>query len=155
MGMFDYVSVNDARFVCSEGHPMSDASSVYGKFQTKDFECTLGEIVIAGGRVSFEEGPVGWPHEGIYHGTFRCYAACVQCPGFVQLPTGNLIDLLVEFEVEVAGNVIFGVRRVSDPLAKWLAEEPTKPWMTQHEGPMPFEDAVRRHQEIAFAPRSK
>ena len=41
MGLFDTVTVRDPRFVCSEGHDLSDE-----EFQTKDLGCTMGSATI-------------------------------------------------------------------------------------------------------------
>lgn len=139
MGLFDYVSVSDARFVCSEGHDLSGC-----EFQSKDFGETMGTVVIdADGRIDFIEGYCGKPEPDST--TAEIYCDCQRCPAFVQDGTGNLCPCPVEFRITIVGDRVTGVERISDASSDWLSSEPKKEYMRNCEGPMPFEEAKRLH----------
>ena len=77
MGLFDYVSVNDPRFVCSEGHDLRGE-----EFQTKDFACSLGTITISTDGVTTRAfgglgDPIDWRRP--LNGSANVYAGCSQC----------------------------------------------------------------------------
>jgi len=106
MGMFDRVKCADPRFVCSESHDLSDE-----EFQTKDFECALGVAVIEDARITFHDGALGVPMAtSPFTGCVTIYCDCTQCPALVQQRTGNVIAVWCDFEVEIVGNTVIGVK---------------------------------------------
>lgn len=141
MGLYDHVHVDDERFVCSEGHPLSGE-----EFQSKDFGCTMGDVSVSGGRVGFAPGEWGdGPVERPLLGRFCIYTTCKKCPAFVQAHTCNLCDMSVEFVIEVIDDAIRKVTRVGPTTAEWLRDEPKKPYMDGARGPMPWAEAQHEH----------
>lgn len=137
MGLFDYVHVSGPEFVCSEGHDLSD-----GDFQSKDFGCTMGDVTIGGGAIVLDSGRWGdGPPDRPLLGRFDVYCSCDRCPCFVQSGTGNLIDVEVEFRVEVVDDAIRSITRTSPSTAEFLATTPTQPWMVGGLGPMTHGEA--------------
>jgi len=154
MGLFDTVTVRDARFVCSEGHDLSGE-----EFQTKDLGCTMGSAAID--TVSAPDTKHltlyggGWnrPPRLPFLGRIHVYCSCSSCPAFVQAGTGNLCPTNVTFEVEVIDDMVRAITRVSESTADFLVNEPQKPYMVGCEGPMSHEEARRRHIEYPMAAR--
>lgn len=140
MGLFEWVFVDDERFVCSERHALSGS-----EFQSKDFGCRMGYVNIDHGVMTLTDGgcSLGTPEPDAP--TVLVYTSCRQCPAFVQRGTGNLVDCSVEFELILEGSAVMGVKRTSLPTAEWLATEPTNEWMAGCEGPMPWQDAQDLH----------
>jgi hypothetical protein len=138
MGLFDYVTVNDPCFVCSNGHDLSAE-----EFQSKDFGCTMGRVVIENERVSSHDGYFGKPEADSK--TVEIYCTCRQCPAFVQFGTGNLIGCDVTFEIELDGSAVKLVTRTSPATNDWLRDESLKRHMKRCEGPMPYRDAELLH----------
>lgn len=151
MGLYDDLTCEDPRFVCSEGHSLASA-----EFQTKDLGCTMGHATIdASGEFFYRPGEWGDPEVGTM---IEIYTDCRQCPAFVQADTGNLIDVWVQFDIELAdlaeksnpdvytGRVV-SVARVSEPTAEWLATTPLKPYMQGCAGPMPWAEAQAAHMD--------
>jgi hypothetical protein len=149
MGMFDTVTVrDDSRFSCSDGHLLYAE-----EFQTKDLGCTMGFATVfvdndAQTRMHTQPGSWDTPVTIPLLGRFEIYCDCHQCPAFVQVPTGNVCPVSVEFMLEIVDNVVRKVTRVSPGTAEFLADEPKKPYMVGCEGPMSFEAAELRAREI-------
>lgn len=149
MGLFDRLTCQDPRFVCSEGHHLGAE-----EFQTKDLGCTMGHATIdVADLFVFEPAMWGEPEVGTM---IAIYADCTQCPAFVQAGTGNLCAAWVEFAVELAEIGRKGdhytarvnhVRRTSEPTAEWLRTEPAKPWMKGCLGPMSWDQAQSAHMD--------
>lgn len=167
MGLYDCLTCNDPRFVCSEGHHLGAE-----EFQTKDLGCTMGHGEIdATGTFSFLPGGWGDAEVGT---TINIYTSCRQCPAFVQAGTGNLIEMWVEFAVDLVapaalnsaahegriapgsdplnartrfGALVVDVRRTSQPTAEQIATMPNEPYMEDAAGPMPWPEALARHQD--------
>ena len=145
MGLFDYVTVRDPRFACSEGHDLSDE-----EFQTKDLGCTMGSATIGVDRgearlVIDEDGGYGDTPRLPFLGRICVYCVCRRCPAFVQAATGNLCPSGVTFEVEVIDDIVRSITRVSETTSEFLANEPRKSYMVGCEGPMSYEAAKARH----------
>jgi hypothetical protein len=141
MGLFDYVHVHDARFVCSEGHDLRGE-----EFQTKDLGCTMGDSAIgADGVLDFRDGGYGDPPKMPLNETIATYCTCRKCPAFVQDGTSNLIAMGVDFEVKFEGGRAVSVTRVGATTAEWLAKTPGETWMVGCLGPMTYEEARKIH----------
>lgn len=138
MGLFDYVTVNDPRFVCSEGHDLSGE-----EFQSKDFGCMMGQVTIENGRTSSRQVYLGVPEAD--SSVVEIYATCTKCPAFVQFGTGNLAGCSVAFDVKLNGDAVESIERTSQSTSEWLAAEPARDWMHRCEGPMPYNDALELH----------
>lgn len=135
MGMFDYAICKGPEFVCSEGHDLTDC-----EFQTKDFACVLGYVMIEDGRWWTTNGLVGEVGEP-ESPTFTVYTSCHRCPVFVQAKTANLCDVCCEFEIVTDGDRVLSARRISETTADFIAREPNEPYMKGCLGPMPYEQA--------------
>lgn len=147
MGMFDWAHCNGPEFVCSEGHDLSGE-----EFQTKDLDCTLGDVVIEGGRVQFHDSGLRFDGQGLgppavspYTGTIDVGCTCKKCPAFVQAKTFNLIGTDVSFDVEIVNDEVKSVTRTSPSTAEQLRDTPTRPWMAGCYGPVPYETAKKSH----------
>ena len=139
MGLFDYVTVRDPRFVCSEGHDLSGE-----EFQTKDFGETMGRILIdRDGWITTRAVFLGTPEAD--SSVVEIYCTCTQCPAFVQFGTGNLCPCGVTFDVSLSRDRVTEVRRTGPSTAEWLASEPLARHMRNCEGPMPYSEASRLH----------
>ncbi len=136
MGLFDYVHVEGAEFVCSEGHDLTNE-----EFQTKDLGCTMGSASFADGKLTHRDGGYGdgSPRRPLL-GRFYVYTACKQCPVFVQAKTGNIVDVDCTFELEFVDDVARSVKRVSKSTAEFLRDTPNETWMKDCIGPMPHSD---------------
>lgn len=144
MGLFDYVYISDHRTVCSEGHNLCHL-----EFQTKDLGCTMGDAQIKDGKLIVAGGGYGDRPRLPFLGRISIYTTCLLCPAFVQATTGNLCGAWVEFELEIVDNAVRSVTRTSPSTAEWLMLEPQQEWMAGCHGPMPYEDAVTLHLDIA------
>ncbi len=140
MGLFDYVSVQGAAFVCSEGHDLSGE-----EFQTKDLGSTMGSACLEDGQITIIPGDWGEPPKLPFLGRMHIYCTCRQCPAFVQAKTMNLCGAWVEFEVTIVDDKIRSVTRISQTTTEYLETEPKKPYMVNCLGPMPYEDAYQLH----------
>jgi hypothetical protein len=141
MGMFDYVRVSDPRFVCSEGHDLSNM-----EFQTKDFKCVLGFVIIEDGKLSYANGCLDVPPSTSPTTDYiRIGCVCERCPAFVQADTGNLCPLSVDFKIHVIKDIVQSIERISESTAEFLVNEPKRSWMIDCEGPMDYETARLRH----------
>lgn len=138
MGLFDYVTVSDPRFICSNGHDLSAE-----EFQSKDFGCKMGRVAIENGRISSHAGYFGEPEAD--SNKVEIYCTCRQCPAFVQFGTGNLIGCDVSFEIELDGAMIKSIVCTSPATNDWLRDEPLEQYMKRCEGPMPYADAEHLH----------
>jgi len=138
MGLFDYVSVRDPMFVCSEGHDLSDE-----EFQSKDFGCEMGRVHIENGRVFMESVYLGEPY--LDENPAEIYCTCRRCPAFVQFGTGNLVGCGVSFEIKMDGNAVTSIKRTSPDTADWLRDEPLLAHMARCEGPMTYKEAEHLH----------
>jgi hypothetical protein len=139
MSMFDSVKVYDAWAVCSEGHSLVDE-----EFQTKCFERSLDRLTIRDEVLS--EGDQFALDGKSFTGFINIYCTCRKCPAFVQAKTHNLMDVWIEFTIELRESRVVEVKRVSKSTADWLKEEPTKPWMKDgFAGPMSYEKAYAMH----------
>ncbi len=140
MGLFDYLNVQGADFVCSEGHDLS-----VEEFQTKDLGSTMGSAFIDEERITITPGDWGEPPKMPFLGRMHIYTTCSKCPAFVQATTQNLCATWVEFEVTIVDDKIRSVTRISPTTAEYLETEPKKPYMVDCLGPMPYEEAYRIH----------
>lgn len=138
MGLFEYVFVNDPRFVCSEGHFLGDA-----EFQSKDFGCVMGDVSIDDGRLSYRDRGLGMPAPDSNEA--EIYATCTRCPAFVQDGTGNTCGCPVSFRIWIEDDCIVSIKRTSPDTATWLETEPKRAWMKDCEGPMPYQAARDLH----------
>lgn len=138
MGLFDYVTVRDPRFVCSRGHDLSAE-----EFQSKDFGCTMGRVLIEDGLLSSHAVYFGEP--GADGSKVEVYCTCRQCPAFVQFGTGNLVGCDVTFEVELDGDAVKAISRTSPATDDQLRAVPLERHMNRCEGPMPYADAKQLH----------
>ena len=138
MGLFDYVIVNDSRFVCSEGHDLRDE-----EFQTHDLGETMGTATIEDGRITMRDG--GWGEAEVpgLIGTIEIYCTCRRCPAFVQDKTANLVPTSIGFDLVVKDDVIAEITRTSPNTEEWLVSTPAQPWMANCLGPMTYEEAQR------------
>lgn len=103
MGLFDTVSVNDARFACTEGHGLDT-------FQTKDLGATGGDVRITGDLLEFEPAGNAPDHEGRAPllqlvPSITIYTTCRECPAYVDDGTWNVIARWVELEIELGALV--------------------------------------------------
>ncbi len=146
MGLFDYVSVNDPRFVCSEGHDMRGE-----QFQTKDLGCTMGDASI-GASLIVRDGGWGDTLPQPFTGEIEIYTDCPMCPAFVQAETFNVHPVGVEFTVVVECDAVVRITRTSPTSAEQIAEAPTLRYMPNCRGPMSHEDACKRKMDHKFMP---
>lgn len=139
MGLFDYVTVRDPRFVCSEGHDLTGE-----EFQSKDFGEQMGRVTIGeDGRISTRAVCLGDPSPDADE--VEIYCTCTQCPAFVQFGTGNLCACDVTFALALTGDVVVAVKRGSPTTREWLEAEPLERHMRRCEGPMPYAEASQLH----------
>lgn len=136
MGLFDYVTVSDPRFVCTEGHALGEV-----EFQTKDLGCTMGTWRIHDGKISGEDGGYG---DGCaaenFTGIVEFYGPCRECPSFVQAKTLNFVPRSLLFEIEIVRGSVVGFKNLSETLAEFLEREPSEPYMKGCFGPMSYDD---------------
>ena len=142
MGLFDYVTVNDPRFVCSNGHDLGAE-----EFQSKDFGCEMGRVLIENWHLSSHAVCLGTPEAD--GSKVEVYCICRQCPAFVQFGTGNLVACEVAFEIELDGGVVKSIIRTSPATNDWLRDEPRERHMKRCEGPMPFREAEQLHRRYS------
>lgn len=142
MGCFDYVSVSDPQFKCSEGHDLSGS-----EFQTKDLGETMGDSSIDDGVLTYQPGRWGDPEPNPFTGTIEIYTSCQQCPAFVQNKTWNEVATWVEFSVVVKENAIRSVTMTSDPTHVQVATAKTTPYMLDAHGPMTYAEAQAFREE--------
>lgn len=96
MGMFDWVDARDGDFTCPKGH-------VLRELQTKDFDCTMGTIVIEGGALTFHDTHgLGPPTTGEVNETLCIYEICDACKG----------GPLITFDVKVVANRVTSIERL-------------------------------------------
>jgi len=138
MGLYDDITVADPRFVCSEGHDLSSEP-----FQSKDFGCAMGAVLIENGRLKYAQGHFGTPSPD--GNTAEIYCTCRRCPAFVQFGTGNLCGCDVRFEIGITGDVVTTVTRISPATTDWLHNEPLEAFMKRCEGPMSYDEALELH----------
>ncbi len=134
MGLFDYAHAVGPEFVCDQGHPIVE-------MQTKDLGSTMGGLVIEDNRATFRDGGWGDPPAQPLSLTISVYGSCDQCPAFVQAKSHNMVDLWVEFDVEVDAGRVVSVTRVSETLDEFLTRKPKEPWMADCVGPLPHKEA--------------
>ena len=138
MGLFDYVTMRDPRFVCSNGHDLCGE-----EFQSKDFGCEMGRVLVESDRVSTHAVCLGKPEADTAKA--EIYGTCTQCPAFVQFGTGNLIGCEVSFEIDLDGDAVKSIKRTSLATNDWLRDEPLARHMNRCEGPMPYAEAEQLH----------
>jgi len=147
MGMFDYVTADDERIVCSEGHRIR-------QLQTKDLNCTLARVEIADGVVAAHPSFLGVVEPAVHPltDTIEIYGDCDECPCFVQAGTANLVQVWCEFDVRVVADRIESVTRTSASTAEFLADRP--PWLEGAFGPMSLADAQVQRESMWAAMRA-
>lgn len=150
MGDFDTVTVRGAPYVCAAGHDMTGDT-----LQTKDLGCTVGHVEIGdvGSRVMMRPGSWSEPLLPGFTGTIQVYMECRQCPALVHLPTGNVLQMWFEVEIEIVDDIVQRIARISTPNDEQIADYREHFGANQIEGPMPLEAALDRCCDLRGRPR--
>src|SRR5262245_50167247 len=114
MGLYDLITVCADWCRCSEGHDLRSEL-----LQTKDLGSTMGNWVLDED-LRGEFGAYGRAIDMPLTETITVYTFCPDCPTFVQLGTWNVMQVWVEFEVDLDAGRVTAVRRISEPSSEWV-----------------------------------
>jgi hypothetical protein len=140
VGLYDDISFDDPRAVCSEGHSLVERG-----FQTYDLGRTLGRARLAGGWLTFSPGGRGEPVTLPFTGELLLCTDCEMCPAWFSPGNGNIHACVVELWVGLEADALVSVERKSDASAVQLALETRSYHLANAIGPMPYAEALARH----------
>jgi hypothetical protein len=138
MGLYDCVYCYGPPFVCSEGHLLDGH-----EFQTYDLGRTMGEWTLSDRLY----GAPGIQSQYPFTGLLALVTACSICPVYWDPTTGNIMDLLVDFEVHLAADVVGDVRRISPAFREWV-----RTLDARMRGPMTYDEALKLQRQRRECP---